>query len=125
MRNRYALVCLVWAFPVFAPHIPPLPPVEDNRESIRTFIGALEMRFTIQSNIFAGMAEHESTSSHRTNRDPKRGVIRGKDKDTGTMQIVRGHEKRLKKRFGSNFSLTNLADNLIGGAQLSGSISLL
>jgi len=119
MWNRYALACLVWAFPVFAPIIPPLPPVTDDRQSIRRFIGALERRgFTIQSNIFAGMAEHESRSSHRTNRDPNRGVITGRDKDTGTMQIVVSHEEALKKRFGSNFSLTNLADNLMGGAQL-------
>jgi len=117
--RKTAIVLVLWAFPVFAPIMPPLPPVTDDRESIRTFIGALERRgFTIQSNIFAGMAEQESRSSHRTNRDPRKGIILGRDKDTGAMQIVLGHEKDLKKRFGSNFSLTNLADNLMGGAQL-------
>ena len=116
MRKRYALACLVWAFPAFAPDIPPLPPVTDDRESIRRFIGALEMRFTIQSNIFAGMAEHESGSSHRTNRDPSKGVKRGDSGEWGVTQIVEENQPELRKVFGSNFFLTNLADNLMGGA---------
>ena len=103
---------------MYAPVIPPLPSVTDSRESIRTFIGALTQRFTIQSNIFAGMAELETRSKHRTNRDPRKGVITGRDGDTGTMQIITGHEKSLKLIFGSSFSLTNLQDNLTGGAQI-------
>lgn len=118
MRNRYALVCLVWAFPVFAPIIPPLPPVSDERASIRRFIGALERRgFTIQSNIFAGIVEQESRSSHRTNRDPSKGILTGRDGDIGATQILLWHESGLKAVYGSNFALTNLGDNLRGGAQ--------
>jgi len=118
MRKKYALALLLWAPLAVAPLIRPLPPVTDDRASIRAFVGALVPRFTIQSNILAGMAERESGSTHRTNGDPERGIRLGRDKDMGVMQIIVGHEKKLKKRFGSNFSLTNLADNLIGGAQL-------
>jgi len=76
------------------------------------------MRMTIQSNMFAGIVETESRSSHRTNRDPGRGVITGRDGDTGVTQTLQDHEGRLRKVFGPEFSLTNLADNLKGGAQI-------
>ena len=116
--RKATLVCLLWGFPAFAPLMPPLPTVTDDRESIRRYVGALSMRMTIQSNMFAGIVERESRSSHRTNRDPKRGVITGYDGDTGATQTLKDHEKRLRKVFGPGFSLTNLADNLKGGAQI-------
>ena len=91
-----------------------IPRVEDTRESIRTRVGHITRGLGIQSssNIMAGILELESGSQHRTNRDPKLGVKRGRDDDMGAGQVVIGHEKRLKKVWGSNFSLTNLNDNI-------------
>jgi len=111
MRAR-TLVLILWAVPLFAPLLPPAPKVIDTRESIRAFIGYFAPRMSIQSNMIAGILEQETRTTHRTNRDPKRGVNLGPDGDTGAGQVVQGHEKRMRKIWGPQFSLTNLKDNL-------------
>ncbi len=105
-----AMVCAV--MDTRAPLIPPAPSVVDTRESIRAFVGYWSPRMSIQSNMIAGILEQETRTAHRTNRDPKRGVYLGPDGDTGAGQVVRGHERRMRKIWGPQFSLTNLNDNL-------------
>ena len=112
MRKRYLVTFFLWAFQVFAPSIPPDPIVIDTRESIRNFVGFWVPRLSIQSNMIAGILEQETRTSHRTNRDPNKGVNLGRDGDTGAGQVVIGHEKRMRKIWGPQFSLTNLKDNL-------------
>lgn len=110
--QKAPLILILWAVPLFAPLLPPPPEVKDTRESIRAFVGYFAPRMSIQSNMMAGILEQETRTAHRTNRDPKLGVYVGSDGDTGAGQLVKGHEKRMKRLWGSNSSLTNLADNL-------------
>jgi len=100
------------------PKMHPKPTVIDTRESIRCFVGFWSSRLSIQSNMMAGILEQETRTSHRTNRDPLRGVHVGPDLDTGVGQVVRGHEKRMRKIWGPQFSLTNLKDNLMAAMSI-------
>lgn len=95
-----------------APLTPPSPSVIDTKKSIRAFVGYWSPRMSIQSNMIAGILEQETRTAHRTNRDPKRGVNIGRDGDTGAGQVILGHEGRMRKIWGPQFSLTNLKDNL-------------
>jgi len=98
MRKTYALVCLIWAFPLIAPMIPSLPPVTDDRRSIRRYVGAMSNRYpTCRSNIMIGIAREESRINHRYKTGPKRGkIVKSRKGALGVFQVMPIHGRAMK-----------------------------